>query len=71
MWGNDTKCVFVCTQAIHLCGFLEEQSVQLKGKRIIELGAGTGVVGIVAARLGMLLGFVYLFKTVVISVSMI
>ncbi|XP_053171803.1 EEF1A lysine methyltransferase 3-like [Scomber japonicus] len=38
--------------ALHLCGYLEEQSVEFKGKRIIELGAGTGVVGIVAARLG-------------------
>ena len=52
MWVNDTKFVFV--QALHLCGYLEEQSVEFKGKRIIELGAGTGVVGIVAARLGML-----------------
>lgn len=38
--------------ALHLCGYLEDQSVELRGKRIIELGAGTGVVGIVAARLG-------------------
>ena len=45
----------MCTQALHLCGYLEDQSVELRGKRIIELGAGTGVVGIVAARLGMLL----------------
>ncbi|XP_054473593.1 EEF1A lysine methyltransferase 3-like [Anoplopoma fimbria] len=38
--------------ALHLCGYLEEQSVELRGKRVIELGAGTGVVGILAARLG-------------------
>ncbi|XP_040889302.1 EEF1A lysine methyltransferase 3-like [Toxotes jaculatrix] len=38
--------------ALHLCRYLEEQSVELGGKRIIELGAGTGVVGILAARLG-------------------
>ncbi|XP_004069302.1 EEF1A lysine methyltransferase 3 [Oryzias latipes] len=38
--------------AVHLCRFLEDQSVNLKGKRIIELGAGTGLVGILAARLG-------------------
>ncbi|XP_010745224.3 EEF1A lysine methyltransferase 3 [Larimichthys crocea] len=38
--------------ALHLCCYFEEQSVQLRGKRIIELGAGTGVVGILAARLG-------------------
>uniref|UniRef100_A0A8C7Y0M3 EEF1A lysine methyltransferase 3 n=1 Tax=Oryzias sinensis TaxID=183150 RepID=A0A8C7Y0M3_9TELE len=38
--------------AVHLCRFLKDQSVNLKGKRIIELGAGTGLVGILAARLG-------------------
>uniref|UniRef100_A0A3Q0TAT7 EEF1A lysine methyltransferase 3 n=1 Tax=Amphilophus citrinellus TaxID=61819 RepID=A0A3Q0TAT7_AMPCI len=38
--------------ALHLCRYLEDQSVELRGKRLIELGAGTGVVGIVAARLG-------------------
>ncbi|TKS71489.1 Syntaxin-16 [Collichthys lucidus] len=37
--------------ALHLCCYFEEQSVELRGKRIIELGAGTGVVGILAARL--------------------
>ncbi|KAI3370232.1 hypothetical protein L3Q82_025008, partial [Scortum barcoo] len=38
--------------ALQLCTFFEEESVELRGKRIIELGAGTGVVGILAARLG-------------------
>ncbi|XP_070759484.1 EEF1A lysine methyltransferase 3-like [Enoplosus armatus] len=38
--------------ALHLCCYFGEQSVELRGKRIIELGAGTGVVGILAARLG-------------------
>ncbi|XP_018554557.1 EEF1A lysine methyltransferase 3 [Lates calcarifer] len=38
--------------ALHLCRYFEEQRVELRGKRIIELGAGTGVVGILAARLG-------------------
>ncbi|XP_029906801.1 EEF1A lysine methyltransferase 3 [Myripristis murdjan] len=38
--------------ALHLCRYFEEQSLDLRGKRIIELGAGTGLVGILAARLG-------------------
>ncbi|XP_060898731.1 EEF1A lysine methyltransferase 3-like [Labrus mixtus] len=38
--------------AIQLCCFFEDESVDLRGKRIIELGAGTGVVGILAARMG-------------------
>ncbi|KAK1799829.1 hypothetical protein P4O66_006356 [Electrophorus voltai] len=39
-------------QAIHLCNFFEKTSLELSGKRIIELGAGTGFVSILAARLG-------------------
>ncbi|XP_062401461.1 EEF1A lysine methyltransferase 3-like [Sardina pilchardus] len=38
--------------ALHLCRFFEEKRFPLKGKKIIELGAGTGIVGILAARLG-------------------
>uniref|UniRef100_A0A3Q3AVU0 EEF1A lysine methyltransferase 3 n=1 Tax=Kryptolebias marmoratus TaxID=37003 RepID=A0A3Q3AVU0_KRYMA len=38
--------------ALHLCRYLEDESVELRGRRIIELGAGTGLVGILAARLG-------------------
>ncbi|KAJ8412073.1 hypothetical protein AAFF_G00143400 [Aldrovandia affinis] len=38
--------------ALFLCSYLEQQSLDLKGKRVIELGAGTGIVGILAARLG-------------------
>ncbi|XP_055365172.1 EEF1A lysine methyltransferase 3-like isoform X2 [Betta splendens] len=40
--------------ALQLCRYLGERSVELGGKRVIELGAGTGVVGILAARLGTL-----------------
>lgn len=42
----------VSLQALLLCRYFGEQSVELSGKRVIELGAGTGVVGILAARLG-------------------
>ncbi|XP_036387760.1 EEF1A lysine methyltransferase 3-like [Megalops cyprinoides] len=38
--------------ALCLCRHLEQQSLDLRGKRVIELGAGTGIVGILAARLG-------------------
>ncbi|XP_077097993.1 EEF1A lysine methyltransferase 3-like [Siphateles boraxobius] len=42
----------VWDSALHLCQFFEKECLDLSGKRIIELGAGTGLVGIVAARLG-------------------
>ncbi|KAM7006112.1 EEF1A lysine methyltransferase 3-like [Tautogolabrus adspersus] len=42
----------VWESALQLCCYFEDQSVDLRGKRIIELGAGTGVVGILAARMG-------------------
>ena len=35
-----------------LCKFAELQSVRFKGKRIIEVGAGTGLVGLLLAKLG-------------------
>lgn len=39
-------------QAVVLCMYLELGKVDIKGKEVIELGAGTGLVGIVAALLG-------------------
>lgn len=39
-------------QAVVLCMYLELGKVDIKGKKVIELGAGTGLVGIVAALLG-------------------
>lgn len=39
-------------QAVVLCMYLELGKVNIKGKEVIELGAGTGLVGIVAALLG-------------------
>lgn len=35
-----------------MCMYLEMGHVDLKGKVVVELGAGTGLVGIVAALLG-------------------
>ncbi|XP_017659219.1 PREDICTED: protein-lysine methyltransferase METTL21B-like, partial [Lepidothrix coronata] len=39
-------------QALSLCRFLGEQRLDLGGRRVLELGAGTGIVGIFAAMLG-------------------
>lgn len=35
-----------------MCMYLELGKVDVKGKEVIELGAGTGLVGIVAALMG-------------------
>lgn len=48
-------CVLAPTllsQAVVMCMYLEMGNVDLKGKVAVELGAGTGLVGIVAALLG-------------------
>lgn len=42
----------VCRQAVVMCMYLEMGKVDLQGKEVIELGAGTGLVGIVAALMG-------------------
>lgn len=39
-------------QAVVLCTYLETGDVDLRGRSVIELGAGTGLLGIVAALLG-------------------
>lgn len=39
-------------QALSLCRFLGEQNLELAGRRVLELGAGTGIVGIFAAMMG-------------------
>uniref|UniRef100_A0A3B3IL16 Uncharacterized protein n=1 Tax=Oryzias latipes TaxID=8090 RepID=A0A3B3IL16_ORYLA len=47
-------CDMICLQALALCSFLEnnKHAVNLEGKTILELGAGTGLVSIVATLLG-------------------
>ncbi|XP_074008599.1 EEF1A lysine methyltransferase 3 [Numenius arquata] len=38
--------------ALFLCRYIEEQHLDFRGRRVIELGAGTGIVGILVALLG-------------------
>jgi len=51
-------------QAVVLCEHLNLHPDLVKGKKVIELGAGTGLVGIVASQLGELLSYcVHCFYT--------
>uniref|UniRef100_A0A3Q4BVF7 Protein N-lysine methyltransferase METTL21A n=1 Tax=Mola mola TaxID=94237 RepID=A0A3Q4BVF7_MOLML len=50
-WKKLGVAAVVWDAAVVLCMYLELGKVDLKGKRAIELGAGTGLVGIVAALL--------------------
>ncbi|XP_067847915.1 EEF1A lysine methyltransferase 3-like [Heptranchias perlo] len=38
--------------AIALCRYFEKENISFTGKKVIELGSGTGIVGILAALLG-------------------
>uniref|UniRef100_A0A1A7XHI9 Protein N-lysine methyltransferase METTL21A n=2 Tax=Iconisemion striatum TaxID=60296 RepID=A0A1A7XHI9_9TELE len=51
-WKKLGVAAVVWDAAVVMCVYLEMGKVELKGKRVIELGAGTGLVGIVAALLG-------------------
>ncbi|XP_007228982.2 protein N-lysine methyltransferase METTL21A [Astyanax mexicanus] len=51
-WNRLGVAAVVWDAAVVLCMYLELGHVDLKGKTVIELGAGTGLVGIVAALLG-------------------
>ncbi|XP_055072875.1 protein N-lysine methyltransferase METTL21A [Misgurnus anguillicaudatus] len=51
-WNQLGVAAVVWDAAVVLCMFLEMGTIDLKGKNAIELGAGTGLVGIVAALLG-------------------
>lgn len=53
----------VRSQAVVMCMYLELGKVNLLGTKAIELGAGTGLVGIVAALLGEFLNFVCCWDT--------
>ncbi|XP_034022759.1 EEF1A lysine methyltransferase 3-like [Thalassophryne amazonica] len=53
VYGNNLGvAASVWEAALQLCCYLEAEAVELRGQRVIELGAGTGVVGILAARQG-------------------
>ncbi|XP_037552232.1 protein N-lysine methyltransferase METTL21A [Nematolebias whitei] len=51
-WKKLGVAAVVWDAAVVMSLYLELGSIELKGKRVIELGAGTGLVGIVAALLG-------------------
>ncbi|KAL7831511.1 hypothetical protein SRHO_G00310140 [Serrasalmus rhombeus] len=51
-WNRLGVAAVVWDAAVVLCMYLELGHVDLKGRAVIELGAGTGLVGIVAALLG-------------------
>lgn len=44
--------IVLALQAIVLCEYLEAGNVDLDKKKVIELGAGSGIVGIVSTLLG-------------------
>ncbi|GCB70120.1 hypothetical protein scyTo_0008505 [Scyliorhinus torazame] len=43
---------YVWDSAIFLCKYFEKENINFTGKKVIELGSGTGMVGILAALLG-------------------
>ncbi|XP_076841160.1 protein N-lysine methyltransferase METTL21A [Brachyhypopomus gauderio] len=51
-WSRLGVAGVIWDAAVVLCMYLELAHVDLKGRRAIELGAGTGLVGIVATLLG-------------------
>ncbi|XP_078259786.1 protein N-lysine methyltransferase METTL21A [Rhinoraja longicauda] len=51
-WKQLGVAAVVWDAAVILCTFLELGAIKLQDRTVIELGAGTGLVGIVAAHLG-------------------
>ncbi|KAM6893580.1 protein N-lysine methyltransferase METTL21A-like [Xenentodon cancila] len=51
-WKQRGVAAVVWDAAVVMCMYLELGKVELKGKQALELGAGTGLVGIVAVLLG-------------------
>ncbi|XP_051869799.1 EEF1A lysine methyltransferase 3-like [Pristis pectinata] len=52
-YGNNLEfSASIWEAALVLCQYFEREKINFSGKKVIELGAGTGIVGILAALLG-------------------
>ncbi|NXM24600.1 MT21A methyltransferase, partial [Oxyruncus cristatus] len=56
-WRRLGVAAVVWDAAVVLCAYLEMEGIDLRDRSVIELGAGTGLLGIVATLLGELLMF--------------
>ncbi|KAF1488814.1 Protein N-lysine methyltransferase METTL21A, partial [Pygoscelis antarcticus] len=61
-WRRLGVAAVVWDAAVVLCAYLEVGGIDLRDRSVIELGAGTGLLGIVATLLGK--GFFCLFKAI-------
>jgi predicted nicotinamide N-methyase len=50
--GNEFYGEYVWPAGLAMCEFLKRNPKLVKGKRVLELGSGTGIVGLYAAKLG-------------------
>lgn len=50
--GNEFYGEYVWPASLVMCEFLKRNPELVKGKRVLELGSGTGIVGLYAAKLG-------------------
>jgi predicted nicotinamide N-methyase len=50
--GNQFYGEYIWTSGLFMCDFLKRSPELVKGKRVLELGSGTGLTGLYAAKLG-------------------
>lgn len=50
--GQEFYGEYIWPTPLFMCDFLKRNSELVKGKRVLELGSGTGIVGLYAAKLG-------------------
>jgi len=50
--GNEFYGEYIWPTPLFMCDFLKRNSELVKGKRVLELGSGTGIVGLYIAKLG-------------------